>query len=293
MFRRILVLLALGLLYVGCMRTWIGLVPSGRKLQEPQSVFATGTLRNLLEPTPNVFCGGEPQESDDFAALARLGVRTVVSVDGVRPNLELASRHGLDYVHIPIGYDGVDLHAQRSLMRLVQDHTEPIYIHCHHGRHRGPAAAAIFCRAMGDFDSDQAIRFLKRAGTDPLYTGLYRDVREFKIPAKDIPLPALVSAAEVESLAAEMGEIDRIFDRLSKEVRAEDTLLLLEAFREAARNLDQHSSAEDKLLASMESAVADCRELHEAQRHAAEQRITLERISLRCAECHKQFRDAN
>ena len=288
MFSRTRVLLILAALCVGCVPTWIVMVPL---VPKEQSVSKKRSLQNLLQPAPNIFSGGEPKHSDDFAALARLGVRTVLSVDGVRPNLELASKHGLKYVHVPVGYDGIHLHAQHSLVRLVREDTGPIYIHCHHGKHRGPAAAAIACRALGHFDCDNAIEFLKRAGTDPLYAGLYRDVRGFKIPPKETPLPELVPEAEVESLAVQMGQIDRIFDRLSKEVRAEDTVLLLEAFREAARSLDQDTPP-NELLAAMQESLAGCRKLHEAKRHST-RKIALKRVSLSCSECHKKFRDAN
>ena len=55
--------------------------------------------------------GAEPHEDVAFAELAELGVRTVVSVDGAKPQADAARHHGLRYVHIPIGYDGVSEEA--------------------------------------------------------------------------------------------------------------------------------------------------------------------------------------
>ena len=43
-----------------------------------------------------------------FAALASMGIRTLVSMDGARPDVDGARRHGLRYVHIPVGYSGME-----------------------------------------------------------------------------------------------------------------------------------------------------------------------------------------
>ena len=50
--------------------------------------------------------GGTPPGEPSFAFLAREGYRTIVSVDGARPDLESAHRHSRSYVHLPMSYDG-------------------------------------------------------------------------------------------------------------------------------------------------------------------------------------------
>lgn len=42
-----------------------------------------------------------------FAELRELGVRTIIHVDGDTPDASAAERHGLRYVHLPHGYEGV------------------------------------------------------------------------------------------------------------------------------------------------------------------------------------------
>ena len=84
-------------------------------------------LQNLLQVSRRIFSGGEPNGDEAFASLARLGVRTVVSVDGVKPDVEATRKHGLRYVHIPIGYDGVEKKAGLSLARLVRDADGPFF----------------------------------------------------------------------------------------------------------------------------------------------------------------------
>ena len=97
---------------------------------------------NFTKIDEDLYFGGEPGANEAFAFLARLGIRTVVSVDGARPRLAEAEKRGLRYVHIPLGYDGVTTSAGMQLAALARNSQGPWYVHCHHGRHRGPAAAA-------------------------------------------------------------------------------------------------------------------------------------------------------
>ena len=79
----------------------------------------------------------------DCAELARLGVKTIVNVDGATPKLEMAQKYGLDYIHIPIGYDGITAEQSAAMVRVMREREGPFYFHCHHGKHRGPTAAAV------------------------------------------------------------------------------------------------------------------------------------------------------
>lgn len=270
-------------------------------LVEP-AIDADEHLHNFVRASDRVFSGAEPSGPEAFTLLAELGVRTIVSVDGVRPNVEDAARHGLEYIHIPIGYDGVGDFSQKSLVRLVQERDGPFYIHCHHGRHRGPAAAAIACRADGSFTKDEAIAFLESAGTNRDYTGLYRDVANFVPPNRTDTFPELVSIAEVKTLAKRMAQIDRIFGRIVKDsnsqsarnassVDVQDALLLRQAFRESVRSLessgDEHSL---ELVQVMREAEHGAGQLCAATEEESAAEIVA-RLGERCVLCHQRFRD--
>ena len=70
-------------------------------------------------------------------------MQTVISVDGAKPDLEAARKHGLRYVHLPHGYDGVPAPRGDELAIALRTLEGPIYVHCHHGKHRSPAAAGV------------------------------------------------------------------------------------------------------------------------------------------------------
>jgi len=262
-------------------------------------------LSNVLRATGKIISGSEPHGDEGFASLEKLGVKTIVSVDGARPDVEAAHAHGLKYVHIPIGYDGVPASAGAALTRLAREINGPIYIHCHHGQHRGPAAAAIACIASGQLDKPAAIEILRTAGTDKNYQGLWRDVESFVPPASDAELPELVEVAEVGSLAAAMAQLDRHFDNLklcraakwqtpadhADLVPAQEALIVKEGLREAARQLGpEHDARFREWLAEAEQ-LAD--KLETALRATPPVDVEPEyaRLEQSCKQCHKAYRN--
>lgn len=154
------------------------LVPAGSKA----TAVSLPGIENGRRIGPRLWSGGEPSGDAAFAALAAQGVRVVVSVDGAKPNLEAARRHGLRYVHVPIGYEGVPRAAAEEMAALALEREGGVFVHCHHGRHRGPTAAAIVAMASGAWDGPTANAWQRAAGTSPEYAGLYRSVRDFVVP---------------------------------------------------------------------------------------------------------------
>jgi protein tyrosine phosphatase (PTP) superfamily phosphohydrolase (DUF442 family) len=262
-------------------------------------------LQNLLKITENVYSGAEPEGEEAYGELARLGIKTVVSVDGARPDVEAARRHGLRYVHIPIGYDGIDDEAGLSLARLARDGEMPLYIHCHRGRHRGPAAAAIVCIAADETDSEGALNILERSGTSRDYGGLWRDVENYVAPGTDAQLPALVEVVQMRSFAAAMAAIDRSWEKLklcrevgwvtprhhADLVPAQVALLLREGFYELERNLSDDYGDEFKALLS--GATDSAQGLEDALRAhdvvvAGEH---FQSLMKSCKSCHSAYRN--
>ncbi|NIP87378.1 MAG: hypothetical protein GTO03_18230, partial [Planctomycetales bacterium] len=277
-------------------------VPREDGLGQPDDL----ALANLLKITPQVYVGGEARGDAAFARLVRMGVKTVVSVDGARPDIPTARRHKLRYVHIPIGYDGIDKRAGLSLASLVRHADGPFYVHCHHGLHRGPAAAAVVCMAAGDVDGPGALQILARAGTSKKYAGLWRDVRRYQVPADDVDLPELVELAEVASLAAAMAKIDRACENLGRcrdaqwsappdhpdLIPAQEALLLKEAFRESARNLsDEFGDEFATWLTEAESAAQALEDSLSETNNADESWRRLEVLQRSCRRCHAKYRD--
>lgn len=148
------------------------------------SALSSDHLPHLLQLTPTLLCGGAPMGDAAFRELAALGVTTLISVDGAKPDVDRARHHGLRYVHLPIGYDGIPRTRQAELARAASMATGIVYVHCHHGRHRGPAAAAIIGAWTGGWPPSRTAALLEQAGTGPQYPGLYHDVAQARPDAR-------------------------------------------------------------------------------------------------------------
>lgn len=264
-------------------------------------------LHNLIQINRDIFSGAEPKSEAAFKQLADLGVKAIVSVDGARPRVDLAEKYGMRYVHIPIGYDGFDENAVSMFAKAADELVDTIYVHCHHGKHRGPAGAAAICVARGLFDGQQSLKILEQAGTSKEYSGLWRDVENFKRPPSDVELPSLVSVAVVDSLAVAMAKIDRATGNL-KRIReagwqtpkprpdlsmAQEALLLSEAFHETIRQLQVSNAHDERLLIWMKESEQRVFELREsiAAGNIKEVETNFHRVQARCNDCHTAYRN--
>lgn len=183
---------------------------------------AEGPVHNLFVVTPALYSGSGPTGDAAFDQLAQLGIRTIISVDGAVPDIERATAHGMRYVHVPVGYNGLTPEQQRTIARVLRDLPGPVFVHCHHGVHRGPTAAAVASVLLGTLDNETATAFLRAAGTAPSYTGLYACVAVAR-PAPPEVLDAapadFPSIAIVSGMVRTMVAIDLAYDHL-KTIRA-------------------------------------------------------------------------
>lgn len=276
---------------------------------------APPTLHNVFRLTPRVLSGSQPEGDAVFAWLAAQGVKTIISVDGARPDVEAARRHGLRYVHLPVGYDGVPSNHVASLVQVATTLPGPIYVHCHHGKHRGPAAAAILCEADAGWSATQAEAFLKEAGTSPDYPGLFRSVREFRPPAAAILrhlTNALPEISPTPGVVQVMVIVDGHFERLRAAQKAgwrtppdhpdvappHEATQLWEQFRELGRAPEVQSEPESyrELLRRSEEAADQLRQvLKDPDLAPSTSQVradaALRQLTELCTACHRQHRN--
>lgn len=270
---------------------------------------ALGPIENAFRIGPRLFSGGEPHGDAAFAALAAAGVRTVVSVDGAQPDVAAAQRQGMRYVHVPIGYEGIGPEALASLVAAGETSRGAVFVHCHHGKHRGPTAAAILARSAGAWDAAQAEAWQKAAGTSTEYAGLYHSVRDFRMPEREVVQaaarglrPAVAPAGLVEMMVAIDGHAEALSDMKAagwKAVagRPDETpvgvaRLLHEQFREGVRlgvgpkeaafadSMKESEASGGALVAAL--AAGDVAGADAAWRQVKDQ----------CARCHRGWRNS-
>lgn len=288
---------------------------STRTVARPERL-EVARIENVYRLSGRLYSGGEPQGEAAFEALRNLGIRTIVTVDGARPDVETARRYGLRYVHVPIGYDGVSREEALKIVQAARTLPGPVFIHCHHGKHRGPTAAALCALAMEGWDRDQAREWMRLAGTAPEYRGLFDSIDRFREPGEvdfgtiggdlpeTVPVPALVEA---------MVALDECFDRV-RAIRASgyraptdqpdlelahEALLLEDHFREVRRLPETIDRGEGflRLLDESSELVAEFKAVLQAH-GASRSRETSSRldrlfrgIERRCKGCHAAYRD--
>lgn len=266
-------------------------------------------VHNAFQTTDKIFSGSQPEGDEAFAALAKLGIKTIISVDGSKPDLDAARKHGLRYIHLPYGYDGVPTNRLTELVKVATTETGPFFVHCHHGKHRGPAAIAIMCEASAGWTTNQAEAWLREAGTSPDYPGLYRAAREFQMPtgAELTAIKSLPEVAKSSSLVDAMVAIDAHFDSLKLSQKAgwktppghadispvHEATLLWEQFRETARLEDTGNRPADyrRFLTESEHATETLRKLLRAPQDQAGVDAAFKQVSQNCAACHKKYRN--
>ena len=277
-------------------------------------------LHNLYRLSDDILSGSEPEGHLALEHLAELGIRTILSVDGKAPEHEAAAILGMRYVHVPIRYHGIEPEEQLAIAKTFRELEGPFYVHCFHGKHRGPAAAAIGRVVRDGAPREQAIAEMRQyCGTSSSYEGLYAT-----IAAGDLPSAEQTAAFEfdfapehrVEGLRQAMVELPRSFDLLvdmsERDWQPKADHPDANARNEAAKlvELFEQLNGDGEVLAapadfrrhvaeSIEHSKALVRELEQAAlgpvdgRDEANDaaREALQALRQVCRECHREYRN--
>ena len=268
-------------------------------------------IENFYQLSDRVYSGSAPEGDAAFAELKARGIKTIITVDGAKPDVETAARYGLRYVHLPIGYDGVPTNQALRLVKAAETLPGPIYVHCHHGLHRGPSGAAVICMALEGWTPEQAHAWLTLAGTATNYPGLFRSVELFRPPSAEVlknvsaDFPA---KSPVPPLAEVMIEIDGRVDHLKLIQQAgyktppsnpdldppNEALLLHELFKELLRSPEMEKHGQDfldKLMQTEEAANSLHLDMLMNPLDAKRADAVFQRMNEDCAACHKAYRN--
>ena len=277
-------------------------------------------LHNLFVLSPNVISGGEPGSPAALELLAQRGVKTIISVDGKVPDASTAAELGLRYVHIPIQYKVITPDELLRLAKTFRELEAPFFVHCFHGPHRGPAAAAVGRLVLDGISRTQALAEMRQwMGTSTKYAGLYRTVASAPLPTAAEPAAssfAFPAAHPFEGFRAMMVETSRVWDRLVllskggwRADPAHPDIVPLNEARQlaelygAALELDdvrvRPASLRDILAESHSDAAALVRALEDAS--AAPSAVSqlevtagdsMDRLKAACGACHQAHRNS-
>ena len=248
-----------------------------------------------------------------------MGVKTILSVDGKVPDHELAAKYGLRYVHVPIQYSGIDVPARLHIAKTFRELEGPFYVHCFHGKHRGPAAAALGRIVLDGATREQAVAEMRQwCGTSGKYAGLYETIARAPLPAledTDAIQWDFPAAHEFKGIRHAMIGISRIHDHLKAlsgrgwavdpnhpDLSASnETAQLVEIFRTARATAEVEKKPDDfqgwmrESVAASEALLATLGEMptgyaeHEQWAQAAT--AGFDAVNGLCSSCHQVYRN--
>jgi protein tyrosine phosphatase (PTP) superfamily phosphohydrolase (DUF442 family) len=265
------------------------------KTAAPSGGREVGHMQNVHEVTPRFIRGSAPETESD----------------GAQPDVAAAKKHGLRYVHVPFGYSGVPRAQQVLLYKAFTTLEGPFYVHCHHGKHRGPAGCAIGLMGVEGWTVEQVVAEMRLAGTASKYDGLYALPAAFVKPTAEELAAAPKEIPEITPPAPfteAMVELDGIWDRI-KAVQmskwsapvdhpdvdpSHEAVILAESFREMVRGAqaDKKSAGFVKHLTDAEAAAWDlAKSLDKNSLDTLKAQAAYARVEATCTACHKQHRD--
>ena len=174
------------------------------------------SLKNVFQLTNQLYSGAEPADRAAFEELHSMGIRTLISVDATPPNASLAGEYNIRVIHLPIGYTGISDKRVKELAFAIQSSFKPVYVHCHQGKHRGPAAICAGALALGMITHEQADAFMTKAGTSESYAGLWSAVEDVEKLAtiEPMPLNEHTPARTISKTMSKIGKQANILDEI-------------------------------------------------------------------------------
>lgn len=290
---------------------------SAGRIEAPQLADAAPRdlpgLHNVVAYHEGYWSGSAPGGAAGFETLAALGVKTIISVDGAAPDVEAARARGMRYIHLPVGYNGFSAERQAELARATRDALAqgPVYIHCHHGKHRSAAAAGAAAVGLGWLTPDLAVERMKVSGTAANYTGLYAcvaqaapldsaviDAVRADFPEVSRPVGFVKGMVEVELVADHLKAIEkagwttpRDHPDLVPAAEAGRMVDLLRVLAEGRRAREESAEFRAMLVESVDIAQRLEDLLVAGRSSRAELSEQLQRLSASCNSCHAKYRD--
>lgn len=273
-------------------------------------------LHQVFQLSKNIISGAEPTGEAAFKRIADMGVKTILSVDGKTPDAETARKYGLRYVHVPIKYSGITTDEIDKIAKTYRELEGPFFVHCFHGKHRGPAGAAIGRLVLDGASREQALAEMAQwCGTAQKYEGLFQTIAKAEMPTaaqSKASSFAFDEAHPFEGIRSGMILLTRAWDNikylekgdfkpnaehpdLDAVNEAEKAKQLLAQMHASDEMLSKPKDYQDWMKDSAEGAVALHQSLYKLKEGQADALATARKhfttVKQACSACHKAYRN--
>jgi protein tyrosine/serine phosphatase len=123
------------------------------------------TIDNFGQVNESYYRGAQPK-GNDYASLARVGIKTVIDLTrggelGEQKEVEGAGMH---FFRIPMTTsDRPDQNAVVQFLKLVNDPAnQPVYVHCQGGRHRTGVMTAVYRLTHDNWTAERAFAEMRQ-----------------------------------------------------------------------------------------------------------------------------------
>ncbi len=269
-------------------------------------------LKQVVAFHEELLSGSKPEGELGMDSLMKLNVDTIICVDGVAPDVKGARNYGIKTIHIPLKYNAPTKTQILDLTTaFTMNHARgKVYIHCHHGKHRSAAAAALVSIALGFATPQEMKERMEVSETSIHYEGLWKAVEKqevinvFDILENKKPFPSMVKP---QGMTAQMVAIEEAMERLLLVKQsgwvvpashpdlapASDAGLITETFRVMQLNPETHNFATD-FTTQVINAVHQASGLEEALMIESIDPKSLDqylhRVEQSCINCHATSR---
>jgi protein tyrosine/serine phosphatase len=130
-----------------------------------ESANAEVEIKNFGQMDEKFYRGAQPENEEDYRALAKLGIKTVIDLRHDPKSYErpMVEALGMRYINIPMKSKTRPTEEQaREFMRIANDPaTGKFFAHCAGGRHRTGAMGAVYRYENYDWNFDQVYAEMK------------------------------------------------------------------------------------------------------------------------------------
>lgn len=149
----------------------------------------TVDIDNFAKVNDTYYRGGQP-EDEDYADLAKLGVKTVINLIG-DDELDLDEQRdvesqGMRFVNIPMltRKNPTPEQLQQFLSIVNDPGSQPVYVHCVGGRHRTGVMTAVYRMTRDGISGEAAFKEMKqfKYGPDFLHPEFKKFIRNYEVP---------------------------------------------------------------------------------------------------------------
>jgi tyrosine-protein phosphatase SIW14 len=138
---------------------------------------------NFHQVDEHVYRGAQPN-GQGFAALAKIGIRTVIDLRGESSEDIAVQQAGMHYFRLPwSGYKAPADSQVDEVLSLLNDSSEwPVFVHCRRGADRTGTAIACYRIAHDHWTNQQALEEAKTFGMSSLEIAMQHFILRFSAP---------------------------------------------------------------------------------------------------------------